>query len=321
MNKKILVFGGGTGMSCLLRGLKEFPVSLTAVVSVSDDGGSTGILRDEFDIVAVGDVRKVLVSLSQTYEELEDLLNYRFSSKGSLNKHTVGNVLLTAAKDMTGSMQKGIKLLGKVLNLRGNVMPVTESNIDLYAVMEDDSIIKGEHFITESDKKIKKVFYKDEPVINNKLLKEIKNADLIIFSMGSLYTSILPCILSDKIKEAIDESNAKILYACNLFTQPGETEGFKVSDHIKVINEYLGNKKVSMVIANKGKLDKELANKYLTTEQKDAVVLDHKETSKLVDTIISDDLIRIDSHGFFRHNYLKLAFLIFSVLINENNQK
>ena len=128
-------------MSCLLNGLKQFPVDITAVVSVCDDGGSTGILRDEFDILAVGDIRKVLVSLSQTESKIEKLLNYRFSSDGTLNKHTVGNILLAASKEMTGSIQQGIELLGKVLNLSGKVMPLTESNIALYGQMDDDSII------------------------------------------------------------------------------------------------------------------------------------------------------------------------------------
>ena len=199
MNKKVIVFGGGTGLSCLLKGLKQFPVDITAVVSVCDDGGSTGILRDEFDILAVGDIRKVLVALSQTESSVEELLNHRFNTNGTLNKHTVGNILLTAATEMTGSIQQGIELLGKVLNLCGNVMPVTESNITLSAEMMDGSVVDGEHFITASSKKIKRVFYKETPEINDSLLKEIKSADLIVFSMGSLYTSILPCLLSKEI--------------------------------------------------------------------------------------------------------------------------
>lgn len=165
MNKKVIVFGGGTGLSCLLKGLKQFPVDITAVVSVCDDGGSTGILRDEFDILAVGDIRKVLVALSQTESSVEELLNHRFNTNGTLNKHTVGNILLTAATEMTGSIQQGIELLGKVLNLCGNVMPVTESNITLSAEMMDGSVVDGEHFITASSKKIKRVFYKETPEI------------------------------------------------------------------------------------------------------------------------------------------------------------
>ena len=286
MNKKVIVFGGGTGLSCLLKGLKQFPVDITAVVSVCDDGGSTGILRDEFDILAVGDIRKVLVALSQT----------------------------------ESSVQQGIELLGKVLNLCGNVMPVTESNITLSAEMMDGSIVDGEHFITASSKKIKRVFYKETPEINDSLLKEIKSADLIVFSMGSLYTSILPCLLSKEIINKLDKSSAPIVYACNLFTQPGETDKFKVSDHLKIINSYLGKRKIDVVIANNGKIDERLAYKYLSTEQKDPVLIDYNETKKNVKKIIEDNLITIEN-GVFRHDTLKLGYLLFSEVLRLKKNK
>lgn len=320
MNKKVIVFGGGTGLSCLLKGLKQFPVDITAVVSVCDDGGSTGILRDEFDILAVGDIRKVLVALSQTESSVEELLNHRFNTNGTLNKHTVGNILLTAATEMTGSIQQGIELLGKVLNLCGNVMPVTESNITLSAEMMDGSIVDGEHFITASSKKIKRVFYKETPEINDSLLKEIKSADLIVFSMGSLYTSILPCLLSKEIINKLDKSSAPIVYACNLFTQPGETDKFKVSDHLKIINSYLGKRKIDVVIANNGKIDERLAYKYLSTEQKDPVLIDYDETKKNVKKIIEDNLITIEN-GVFRHDTLKLGYLLFSEVLRLKKKK
>lgn len=320
MNKKVIVFGGGTGLSCLLKGLKQFPVNITAVVSVCDDGGSTGILRDEFDILAVGDIRKVLVALSQTESSVEELLNHRFNTNGTLNKHTVGNILLTAATEMTGSIQQGIELLGKVLNLCGNVMPVTESNITLSAEMMDGSVVDGEHFITASSKKIKRVFYKETPEINDSLLKEIKSADLIVFSMGSLYTSILPCLLSKEIINKLDKSSAPIVYACNLFTQPGETDKFKVSDHLKIINSYLGKRKIDVVIANNGKIDERLAYKYLSTEQKDPVLIDYDETKKNVKKIIEDNLITIEN-GVFRHDTLKLGYLLFSELLRLKKNK
>ena len=320
MNKKVIVFGGGTGLSCLLKGLKQFPVDITAVVSVCDDGGSTGILRDEFDILAVGDIRKVLVALSQTESSVEELLNHRFNTNGTLNKHTVGNILLTAATEMTGSIQQGIELLGKVLNLCGNVMPVTESNITLSAEMMDGSVVDGEHFITASSKKIKRVFYKETPEINDSLLKEIKSADLIVFSMGSLYTSILPCLLSKEIINKLDKSSAPIVYACNLFTQPGETDKFKVSDHLEIINSYLGKRKIDVVIANNGKIDERLAYKYLSTEQKDPVLIDYDETKKNVKKIIEDNLITIEN-GVFRHDTLKLGYLLFSEVLRLKKNK
>ena len=270
--------------------------------------------------MAVGDIRKVLVALSQTESSVEELLNHRFNTNGTLNKHTVGNILLTAATEMTGSIQQGIELLGKVLNLCGNVMPVTESNITLSAEMMDGSIIDGEHFITASSKKIKRVFYKETPEINDSLLREIKSADLIVFSMGSLYTSILPCLLSKEIINKLDKSSAPIVYACNLFTQPGETDKFKVSDHLKIINSYLGKRKIDVVIANNGKIDERLAYKYLSTEQKDPVLIDYDETKKNVKKIIEDNLITIEN-GVFRHDTLKLGYLLFSEVLRLKKKK
>lgn len=319
MNKKVVVFGGGTGMSYLLRGLKEYPLDLTAVVSVCDDGGSTGILRDEFNILAVGDIRKVLVSLASEEGNFEKLLNYRFTSDGTLNKHTVGNILLAAQTEITGSVQKAIESLGDILKLRGKVMPFTEDNVTLIGRMEDGTAVVGEHNITESPKKIMSVCYDKEPTISDELLYEIQNADVILLSMGSLFTSVIPNLLSQKVRDAIDNSNAKIIYSCNLFTQPGETDDFTVSDHVKVLNQYLGSRKIEYVVANDGFIDGELAHKYATTEQKDPVVLDEEELNNIGVNVISDDLVYVkehDGYDVYRHNYLKLGFLINTVSMN-----
>ena len=315
--KKVVVFGGGTGMSYLLKGLKQYPLDITAVVSVCDDGGSTGILRDEFNMLAVGDIRKVLIALSKTEEDFGNLLNYRFTSDGTLNKHTVGNILLTAAANVTGSMQQGIGILSKVLNLSGKVLPFTEETVTLIGEMEDGSIIEGEHFITKSPKKIKKVYYKNDPKISRELIKEIINADIIVLSMGSLFTSVIPTLLSKQIRDAIDDSNAKIVYSCNLFTQPGETDGFTVSKHVKVLNEYLGKRKVQYVIANSEMISGNLAHKYATEEQKDPVVLDKDEIKKVCNEAIIDDLVIVENN-VFRHDYFKLGYLIFSLTFDHN---
>ncbi len=317
MNKKAVVFGGGTGMSYLLKGLKEYPLDITAVVSVCDDGGSTGKLRDELDILAVGDIRKILVALSRKEGEFENLLNYRFKAPGTLNNHTVGNILLAGATNVGGSAQKGIKILSKVLNLAGNVVPFTEDNITLIGEMEDGSIIKGEHNITESPKRIKRVYYDKEPVISDELIKTIVDADVIVLSMGSLFTSVIPTILSSRIIEAIDASNAKIVYSCNLFTQPGETDGFAVSDHVRAINEYLGERKVDVVIANGREISGELAKKYAIKEQKDPIALDRDNIASVCKEAIIDDLVIIENN-VFRHDCLKLGYLIFSVVLNHD---
>lgn len=311
--KKVTIFGGGTGMSTLLKGLKEFPLDITSIVSVCDDGKSTGKLRKEFNIPAMGDIRRVMISLSETEPLMEKLLNYRFSSNSELNEHTVGNLLLTAGTQITGNLSDGIKSISKVLNLKGKVIPFSEDNIVLSAIMEDGSIVNGEHYITESPLKIKKVYYEKEPEICDEVFDSIDESDLIILSMGSLYTSIIPNLLSKKIIEKLDKTSAKIMYVCNMVTQPGETDDFKVSDHLKVLNSYLGTHKIDIVVANTGSIDKEIAEKYSTLEQKDPVLFDEENID--CDTILNNYVTIND--GVIRHNVEKLSLDIYSYLINE----
>ncbi len=310
MRKKIVVLGGGTGLSYLLSGLKEYPVDITAIVSVCDDGSSTGVLREEFNIPAVGDVRKVLVSLSETEPLVMELFNYRFKTTSDLNGHTVGNLLLTACTGIRGNLSDGIEALSKVLNLKGKVVPLTEDNVTLIGEMNDGSIIEGEHHITLSKQKIKRVFYKEEPTPTKEAINAIKEADLIVLSMGSLFTSIIPNLICKDIVKAIDDSKAKIMYVCNMMTQPGETENFSVTDHVDMLNSYLGKKKIGVVIANNGVIDKELASKYETLEQKDAVKYNVSDFKNYDMKVISDDLISINNN-MIRHNNLKLGFHIF----------
>ena len=311
--KKVTIFGGGTGMSTLLKGLKEFPLDITSIVSVCDDGKSTGKLRKEFNIPAMGDIRRVMISLSETEPLMEKLLNYRFSSNSELNEHTVGNLLLTAGTQITGNLSDGIKSISKVLNLKGKVIPFSEDNIVLSAIMEDGSIVNGEHYITESPLKIKKVYYEKEPEICDEVFDSIDESDLIILSMGSLYTSIIPNLLSKKIIEKFDKASAKIMYVCNMVTQPGETDDFKVSDHLKVLNSYLGTHKIDIVVANTGSIDKEVAEKYSTLEQKDPVLFDEENID--CDTILNNYVTIND--GVIRHNVEKLSLDIYSYLVNE----
>lgn len=310
MNKKVVIIGGGTGTSTLVRGLKEFPVDISVIVSVFDDGKSTGKLREEFDIPAVGDIRRVIAALSTTEPLFEKLLDYRFNTTSDLNGHTVGNLLLTALCNITGNMSVGIKSLSKVLNLKGTVLPLTEDNVTLMGLMEDGSAVEGEHNITKSNKKIKKMYYKETPTISNSVIKSIKEADLIILSMGSLYTSIACNLISKEVIDAIDNSKGDVMYVCNMFTQPGETDDFKVSDHIKVLNEYLGNRKVNKVIINTGKVTKKFVNKYHNEEQKDAVIYDKDQVDKLNVKVIKDNFVIIDN-GSLKHDAIKLSLKIF----------
>ena len=313
MNKKVVVLGGGTGLSTLLKGLKLFPLDITAIVSVCDDGKSTGRLRKEFNTPAVGDIRRVIVSLSETEPLIEQLFNYRFSTSSDLNEHTVGNILLTALTSITGNMSDGIESLGKVLNLKGNVLPLTEDNVTLIGKMEDDSIVEGEHNITLDKRKIKDVYYKEEPIVNPKAIKAIKEANLIILSMGSLFTSIIPNLICKDMKDAIDSSSAKVMYVCNMTTQPGETDDYKVSDHINLLNRYLGKKKIDVVVVNNGRINEEIAQKYATLEQKDPVKLDPENIDSSVN-IISSNFVSIEDN-VIRHNTVKLSSYIFSSLL------
>lgn len=316
MSRKVVVLGGGTGTSTLLRGLKEFPIDLTAIVSVCDDGRSTGVLREEFNIPAVGDIRRVLIALSETEPLVRELFNYRFNTTSDLDGHTVGNLLLTASSEITGNLSDGIEALSKVLNLKGKVVPLTEDNVVLMGEMEDGSIVEGEHNITMCKSTIKRVFYKEEPVPTKEAVNAIEEADLIILSMGSLFTSVIPNLICEDIIKAIDKSKATVMYVCNMVTQPGETEGFKVSDHVKFLNQYLGEHKVDVVIANKGKIDEEMADRYGSLEQKDPVELDKKKTKSLVKKVISDDYVII-RNNLLRHNALKLSMHIFGFLLEQ----
>lgn len=308
MRKKVVVLGGGTGMSVLLQGLKKFPLDITAIVSVCDNGSSTGKLREEFKTPAVGDIRRVLISLSETEPLVERLFNYRFNTYSDLNGHAVGNLILTAMKEITGNLSDGIEALSKVFNLKGKVVPLTEDNVTLMAKMDDNSIIEGEKEITLSPKKIKKVYYKKRPVITPEAIKEIKNADAIVLSMGSIFTSIIPNLINKDVINAIDESNAKIIYVSNMVTQPGETDGFKVSDHVNLLNSYLGKKKIDVVIANDKRIDDSILVKYQNTEQKEQVILDMENLKGI--NVIHDNYFIIDN-GMVRHDALKVAFNIF----------
>lgn len=314
MSRKIVILGGGTGTSTLVRGLKEFPVDISVVVSVSDDGRSTGRLRKTFDIPAVGDLRQVIAALSETEPLFEKLLNYRFETNNDLNGHAVGNLLLAALSNITGNISDGIKSLSRVLNLKGKVLPLTEDNCILMGKMEDGSIVEGEHNITKSKLKIDDVFYKDSPKVNPEVIKEIKSADMIILSMGSLYTSIICNLVCDEVIKAIDKSKGKILYVSNMFTQPGETDGFTVSDHVKVLNSHLGKRKIKYVIANEGNFPDGFIDRYHRDEEKDPVIVDTDKLKKMKIKLIKGDFINIHKETL-KHDTIKVSLKIFEELI------
>ena len=332
MYKKVVVLGGGTGISYLLKGLKDFPVDITAVITVADNGRSTGKLRKEFNTPAVGDIRKVITSLSNIDKPIQEMMEYRFNTSSDLDGHALGNLVLTAMLDITGSLKASIASLSKLLDVKQTVLPLSEDYLTLMGetvdgeiIEEEDAITKadidgniveGEAEITASNRKFEKIYYKEEPKVLKEVLDAIKEADLIIFSMGSLYTSILPNIICKEVKEAFEETKAPIMYISNVVTQPGETDGFNVSDHVKLINRYLDNKKIDVVVASNTKIDKAIAEKYSTKEQKEPVRIDYENIKETGVELIEDDLIVVEDN-ILRHNSLKLSSIIFSYLMRK----
>ena len=317
MYKKVVVMGGGTGISYLLKGLKDFPVDITAVITVSDNGRSTGKLRREFHTPAVGDIRKVITNLSQIDEPIKDMMSYRFKTSSDLDGHAVGNLILTAMLDITGSLKDSIASLSKLLDVRHTVLPISEdSNLTLMGLDNDGNIVEGEEEITKAHRQFERIFYKNEPTVLPEVLTALREADLIIFSMGSLYTSILPNIICNEVKEVLNTAKAPIMYLCNIVTQPGETDNFTVSDHVKLLNRYLDEKKVDVVIASNTKIEEAMAKRYETEEQKDPVIIDYEELEKIGVELIEDDLCTIDDNTL-KHSSLKLSSLIFSYLMRK----
>ena len=311
--KKVIIFGGGSGLSQLLKGLKEFPIDTTAVVSTFDNGSSTGRLREEFSIPAVGDITKVLLAMSTTSKGVKDLFNYRFAKDSSLGNHTIRNLIMTALLEQHKDFAHSLPILCDLLKVKGKLLPITEDIADLIGIAKNGEIIYGEDQITKSAAIIDDVKYDKEIKIYPKVLEEIKKADLIIFSSGSLLTSILPNIIVPEMVEAINNAKAKKMYICNMLTQPGETDNYKVSDHIKVLEKKLGKGSIDVVIANSEKMPKK-AELFAKSQGKDAVPIDEKEIKKMGVKLISEKLFKIDE-GYVRHNALKTAYLIFSYLI------
>ncbi len=315
--KKVIVFGGGSGLSCLLSGLKLFPLEVTTVIAVSDDGSSTGVLKKEFDIPAVGDIGKVLLSMANVDEDLVKLLGYRFQNAGStLNNHPIRNILLTALIDQKGSLTEATKYMCKMLNIKGEVLPLTEERAELVGRNTNGEEFFGEVSVSQNIKNISTLSYDRDIHVGNKVKKAIAEADLIIMSPGSLYTSILPHLIAKDIVRAIQKSEAPIMYVSNLVTQPGETDGYNVSDHVRVLNDHLGKRKIDVVVANSGTVDPEVAQRYLETENKTLVELDRENVAALDARIIEGDIFCIDDDRI-RHKALNTAYRIFAYLMEE----
>ena len=310
--KKVVIFGGGTGLSCILSGLKLFPIDVTTVIAVSDNGSSTGKLKEELNIPAVGDVGKVLLSMANVDEDFIDLLSYRFE-KGSLNNHPVRNIVLAALIDLKGNLTEATKYMCKLLDIKGTVLPLTGEKIDLVGESTEREYF-GEEAVSRNIRNISRLSYDHDIKIEQEIREKIEEADLIIFSAGSLYTSIVPHLLAPEVRSALEETKAPLLYISNLVTQPGETDIQTVSRHVEILNEYLGSRKIDLVVANNGTVGENVRERYLSAENKRIVQVDHITLEKMGVQIIEDDIFCIEDEKI-RHNALKTAFLIFSYLM------
>lgn len=309
---KVVVIGGGTGLSTMLRGLKQYTSHITAIVTVGDDGGGSGKLREDLGMLPPGDIRNCILALADTEPLMEDLLQYRFT-EGSLKGQCFGNLFLAAMAGISENFEDAVQKMSSVLAVKGKVLPVTLDDMKLIAELENGEIIEGESKIPSEvivrKTRIKKIAIK--PIDAKPLeeaIKAINNADVIIMGPGSLYTSIIPNLLVKGIPEAICKSPAKKVYISNVMTQPGETDGFKVSNHLKVLMDYGVEGNIDYVIANNGIIPPDIKEKY-AKENAELVVLDYENISNLNVNVIEADLIKITKR-YVKHNAEKLAELI-----------
>lgn len=316
---KIVVIGGGTGLSTMLRGLKYYTSNITAIVTVGDDGGGSGDLREDLGMLPPGDIRNCILALADTEPIMEDLLQYRFKD-GRLKNQSFGNLFLAAMDGISDNFEEAVQKMSSVLAVTGKVIPVTLDNMKLVAKLENGNIVEGEsqipHEAIKQNSKIAQLSIMPE---NAKALTEaldaIKEADAIVMGPGSLYTSITSNLLVKDIAKAVKRSNAIKIYISNIMTQPGETNGFKVSDHLKVLRKYGGKDIVNYVIANTGEIEEELKEKYMQ-EGAEVVELDKEEIQNLGIEIVGANLVRIKK-GFVKHDHDKLAEVLVDTIMEK----
>lgn len=305
MHLRIVVMGGGTGLSVILRGLKEKPLDITAIVTVADDGGSSGILRKEFQMPPPGDIRNVLTALANTEPSLSEMLNYRFKNSPGLAGHSLGNLLLAAMTDITGDFVSGIRELSRVLAVRGRVLPAANQAIVLKAEMVDGSIISGESAIPRVGRRIKRVFLEPEQVeALPDAVEALHQADAILIGPGSLYTSIIPTLLVPKLAQTMLEADAVKIFVCNIMTQPGETDNYTVSDHLEAVRLHVGSPLFDYVIVNDGKIPRQVQNRYAEKNAK-AVHVDLEEVTTCGYKVVADSLALFRT--YLRHDTYKLS--------------
>ena len=324
---RVVAIGGGTGLSTLLRGLKHYvarrrhdtdrhPIGdLAAIVTVTDDGGSSGRLRREYRMLPPGDIRNCMVALSQDEALLGRLFQYRFHAGRGLRGHSFGNLFLTALSHVTGDFSEAVRVSGEVLAIRGRIFPTTLANVSLEATMTDGKIVLGETRIAHSGKKIKRLRLRPRRVRPlPEVLEAIRRADLILIGPGSLYTSILPNLLVSGVAEAIEKSSATRVLIANLMTQPGETQGLSLADHVRVIFDHTRRKLIDWVVASHQRISPEVERRY-RRQGAEPVRVDVSELQRLGVRCLLDNLL--EEHGVVRHNSARLSQLLIEEFVER----
>ncbi len=331
--KKIVTIGGGTGSFMLLTGLKKYPVNISAIVSMADDGGSTGVLRDELGVLPPGDARQCLVALSDSSQMLRKLMNYRFEN-GALLGHSFGNLFLSALERINKNFAKGVEEAAKILNVRGEVIPVSNDDMRLMVILKNREILEGENHLDHNEK-VRKIGVRDVRLkksvkAGEKALERIREADFIIIGPGDHFGSIVPNLLIKEIGKEIKNSKAKIIYNCKLTNKKGQTENFDLDDYIRSIEKYIGKNRVDFVTFNIAKPSRKLIEKYETREGKNVLVnFNENKNPKRKYKLIKADLLtkakirsakndpNRESRSFIRHDSDKLGKILMKIM--ENN--
>src|ERR1035437_1630033 len=321
--KKIVTIGGGTGSFTLLSGLKKYPVDISAIVSMADDGGSTGILRDELGVLPPGDVRQCLVALSEHTEIVRELMNYRFTNGGLLG-HSFGNIFLAALEKVTGDFVKGVEVASEILKVKGKVIPTTSNKAELFIILSNGEILEGEKKIQETnvqDIGIKNIFYKNDVRLNENAKEAILKADYIILGPGNYYCSVVPNFIVDGFKEAIIKSKAKIILPINLTNKLGHTTGWKISNYVNDVEKYLG-KLIDVILVNNKDPSREQIERYKLEEGDGVLIEDDFKDDRVIRCSILSDVISKpisadlspNTRGFIRHDSDKLAKSILNII-------
>lgn len=312
--KKVVLFGGGTGLTSILRSIPHHDIDLTVVVTTSDNGGSTGKIREMYDMPAPGDLRRAIVALS-SLPDIEELINFRFDNR--VDNHTIGNLILTAYNEMSDDFSDAVEKYKTLLGVEAKIYPVTNESLEIYGIMADGSLVKGETAIVANEQKIEYIYYKRNAKALTRVIEALKEADFVILSCGSLYSSILSNVVYDNVLEIYPSLKAKTIYVCNLMTEIGETEGYTVSNHASAIEKHLHSKIDYMLVNNNYNVPYSIYQNYLK-EKASLVLLDQSKIPNHTQ-VITNDYVIISDDKYIRHN-TKLICEDLVKIIGENNE-